>query len=157
MGICYSYTKSIIQNKPFSNPITNIIDWELAIPFIPPINEGFVIKVYDGDTITIAARLPYKESPIYRFQVRLSGIDSPEIKGKTDEEKTAAYKSQRALEALLLHKVVTLKNTRQEKYGRILADVYVKNILNEDLYVNEWLVQQGFAVPYDGKTKQAFH
>ena len=89
--------------------------------------------------------------------MRLSGIDSPEIKGKTDEEKTAAYKSQRALEALLLHKVVTLKNTKQEKYGRILADVYVKNIFNEDLYVNEWLVQQGFAVPYDGKTKQAFH
>lgn len=157
MGICYSCIKSIIQNKTFSNPNIDDIEWKLAIPFIPPINEGFVIKVYDGDTITIAARLPYKESPIYRFQVRLNGIDSPEMKGKTDEEKTAACKSQRALEALILHKVVTLKNKRQEKYGRILADVYVKNILNQELNVNEWLVKQGFAVPYDGKTKQAFH
>jgi len=157
MGICYSYTKSIIENKPFSNPVTDTIDWKLAIPFIPPINEGIVIKVYDGDTITIAARLPYKESPIYRFQVRLNGIDSPEMKGKTDEEKEAAHKSQRALEALVLDKTVQLKNKRQEKYGRILADVYVKNVLDQDVHVNQWLLQQGYAVPYDGKTKQEFH
>lgn len=157
MGICYSYVKSMQSATSFSNPHNEIIEYGHTIPFIPPIKEGYVIKVYDGDTITIAARLPYKESPLYRFQVRLNGIDSPEIKGKSDEEKEAAHKSKRALEALVLHKVVQLKNPAQEKYGRILANVYVKTILNEDLHVNEWLLQQGYALPYDGKTKQAFH
>jgi endonuclease YncB( thermonuclease family) len=157
MGICYSCIKSIKNGKPFMSPINESIDWEHTVPFVPPITEGFVIKVYDGDTITIAAKLHYPESPLYRFQVRLNGIDSPEIKGKSDEEKEAAHKSQRALETLVLHKVVQLKNLAQEKYGRILANVYVKTILNEDLHVNEWLLQQGYAIPYDGKTKQAFH
>ena len=60
---------------------TTIPGWKDTIPFIPPISGGVVIKVYDGDTITIASKLPYKKSPLYRFSVRLNGIDSPEIKG----------------------------------------------------------------------------
>lgn len=32
--------------------------------FVPKIDTGKVIKVYDGDTITIAARLPYYDAPI---------------------------------------------------------------------------------------------
>jgi endonuclease YncB( thermonuclease family) len=50
-----------------------------TIPFIPPITSGKVIKVYDGDTVTIASKLPYDNSPIYRFSIRLLGIDSPEM------------------------------------------------------------------------------
>ena len=34
------------------------IEWKDTIPFIPPVDKGLVIKVYDGDTITIAAKLP---------------------------------------------------------------------------------------------------
>ena len=33
------------------------VNYEDTIPFIPPITHGKVIKVYDGDTITIAALL----------------------------------------------------------------------------------------------------
>jgi hypothetical protein len=43
--------------------------WKDTIEFVPPVSEGFVIKVYDADTLTIASRLPYPESPLYRFQV----------------------------------------------------------------------------------------
>lgn len=126
-----------------------------TIPFIPPIEKGTVIKIYDGDTITIAAKLPYKKSSLYRFQIRLLGIDSPEKRGHTEEERTAAYKSQRALEALLLHNTVYLENKQQEKYGRILADVFVV-LHNEKIHVNKWLLNHGYAIPYDGKTKQPF-
>ena len=34
-----------------------------TIPFIPPITSGKVIKVYDGDTITIASKLAFEGSP----------------------------------------------------------------------------------------------
>jgi len=126
-----------------------MIEWSQTIPFIPPITQGFVIKVYDGDTITIASKLPYEKSELYRFSVRLNGIDAPEIKGKTEDEKNAAHISQEALEKLILHKHVILKNTNIEKYGRILADVYCG-----DLHLNQWLLDNNLAVPYNGKTKQ---
>ena len=59
------------------------ISYNDTTPFVYPIRYGKVIKVYDGDTITIAARLPNTDGPIYRFSVRLNGIDTPEIRGKS--------------------------------------------------------------------------
>ena len=68
------------------------IKWEDTVEFTFPITGGRVIKVYDADTITIASKLPYDASPMYRLSVRLNGIDTPEIKGKgvSDEEKESA-------------------------------------------------------------------
>ena len=127
------------------------IKWSDTTPFIPDIEGGYVIKVYDGDTITIAQRLPYLKSPLYRFSVRLTGIDSPEIKGKTDEEKSAAKISQKVLEKLVLNKNITIKNVKTEKYGRLLADVYLG-----DIHINRWLLDNNYAIPYDGGTKKPF-
>ena len=56
------------------------IKWRDTTAFVPPISGGRVIKVYDGDTITIANYMPYANSPLYRFSVRINGIDCPEIK-----------------------------------------------------------------------------
>lgn len=127
------------------------IKWNDTSPFIPDIEGGYVIKVYDGDTITIAQRLPYLKSPLYRFSVRLAGIDSPEIKGKTDEEKNAAKISQKVLEKLVLNKNITIKNVKTEKYGRLLADVYLG-----DIHINRWLLDNNYAIPYVGGTKKPF-
>ena len=49
---------------------------------------------------------------------------------------------------LTLYKVVTLKNVETEKYGRILADVYL-----EDLHLNTYMLEKRVAVAYDGGTK----
>ena len=124
------------------------IEWNDTIPFVAPINQGRCNKVYDGDTITIAAKLPYKNSPIYRFSVRLNGIDTPEIKGKDDDEKQCAVLARDALKECILGKKIELRNVQTEKYGRILAEVYCDNI-----NLNEWMIQQRFAVKYDGGTK----
>jgi len=126
-----------------------MIKWEDTVPFVFPINSGQVIKVYDGDTITIASKMPYNDSPLYRFSVRLNGIDTPEIKGKKEEEKEIAKKARNELSTLIMNKTVTLKNVQSEKYGRILADVYL-----DDICLNVWMVEKRFAVKYDGGTKQ---
>ena len=125
------------------------IQWSETIPFIPPIESGQVIKVYDGDTITIATRLSYKDSPLYRFPIRLKGIDSAEIKSKNVNEKMHAKIARDALSELILHKTVIIKNIENEKYGRILADVYL-----DEICLNEWMIEKGYAVKYDGGTKQ---
>ena len=88
------------------------------------------------------------DSTIYRVSVRLNGIDTPEIKGKNEDEKTAAKNARDALSSLILHKEVILKNVSTEKYGRLLADVYFN-----DLHLNQWMIDQRYAVKYDGGHK----
>jgi endonuclease YncB( thermonuclease family) len=127
------------------------IKWEDTVEFTFPIKGGYVIKVYDADTITIASKLPYPESPMYRLSVRLNGIDTPEIKGKdiSDEEKEAAKVARDFVYNLVFNKFIRLENIQSEKYGRILADVYL-----DDIHINELLVNQRYAVKYDGGTKK---
>jgi micrococcal nuclease len=132
--------------------IFNPLNWNDCQPFVPPISSGEVIKVYDGDTITVAAQLPYPESPYYRFSIRLLGIDTPEINGCSEEERAEAHRAKKALEDLILHKTVRLENRRQEKYGRLLADVYLG-----DIHINRWLLENGHAKPYDGGKKEGFY
>ena len=125
------------------------IEYNDTIPFVYPIRFGKVVKVYDGDTITIAAKLPGTEGPIYRFSVRLNGIDTPEIRGKSEAEKELAILARDALHELIYGNIVELRNVANEKYGRILAEVYLG-----ELNVNEWLISENFAVKYDGGKKE---
>jgi endonuclease YncB( thermonuclease family) len=122
--------------------------WKTTIPFVPPIRYGRVIKVYDGDTITVASVLPYKGSSVYRFSVRLNGIDTPEMRTSDEGEKAIAVKAKLALKELINGRWVRLENTGNDKYGRLLADVW-----SEGIHVNEWMIENRFAVRYDGGTK----
>lgn len=126
------------------------IRWEDTQEFTFPIKGGRVIKVYDADTLTIASKLPYDESPLYRLSVRLNGIDTPEMKGKdvSIEEKDAAKAAREFVYKLVFNKFVRLENIETEKYGRILADVYIG-----DINLNELLLKERYAIKYDGGTK----
>lgn len=132
--------------RRFSTQIT----WDDTVPFIPPIRRVRVIKVYDGDTITIASRLPMKGSEIYRWSVRLRGIDCPELKSRDIGEKACAEKAQAFLSNLILGKKVLLKNIGRDKYGRLLADVYHQNKNLSRVMLNNCL-----AVEYDGGKKES--
>jgi endonuclease YncB( thermonuclease family) len=121
---------------------------EDTVEFTFPIKSGRVIKCYDADTITIASKLPYDASPLYRLSVRLNGIDAPEIKGTSAEEKEGAKEARDFLSNLDLNKKLRLENVESEKYGRILADVYLG-----DVHLNELLLKERNAVKYDGGTK----
>ena len=143
-GRCKSKKKS-----KYTDDIDSIdITWKDTTPFVAPITQGKVIKVYDGDTITVAARLPYKGSLLYRFSVRLNGIDTPEIRGKNEDEKQCAQLAKKALSDIILGKTVQLREVKTEKYGRLLADVYFGN-----LCLNKWMIEEKYAVEYDGGTK----
>ena len=123
--------------------------WKETEIFKPDLRTGYVIKVYDGDTITIASKLN-KNSPIYRWSIRILGIDCPEIKGKNKNEKKVAIIARDTLSNLILHNKVDLKNISYDKYGRILCNVYYKKIL-----ISDWLLEKKLAVTYDGGTKKS--
>jgi micrococcal nuclease len=115
--------------------------------YTPKVKNPFVIKVYDGDTITVAGRIA-GEQTIYKFSVRLRGIDCPEMKTKNESEKYIAIKARDFVADLCLNKYVKLENCSNDKYGRLLADVIVngKNI-------STLLIENKLAVAYDGGTK----
>ena len=91
------------------------INWNDTIEFTYPITSGHVIKVYDGDTITIASKMPYENSSLFRFSVRLNGIDTPEIKSKNKNEKALAILARDSLSQLIMNKNVTLQNVKNER------------------------------------------
>ena len=129
-------------------PPTELYDWSKVKPFIPPISHGIVIKVYDGDTITIVSKLPYENSQLYKFSIRLKGIDCPEIKSKNEDEKKLAHQARDALSKLLLNKYIKLDDISTEKYGRILATVFL-----DEININKWMLEQRYAVEYNGGKK----
>lgn len=153
MGCCKS--KDIPKNLPkdiqciegiyIPNNIKNIKK------FIPDIKEGLVISVYDGDTITIACNMYWDKYTAYKFNVRLAGIDSPEIRTRDNDQKKVAILAKKFLENLILNKKIILNNVNYDKYGRILANIYLPG--NEDMPISNLLIQKRLAVVYDGGTK----
>lgn len=125
------------------------LDWGNTIPYLPDIKYGKVIKVYDGDTITIATPLfngdisPYIQT--YRFNLRLRGINTPEIKTSDKNEKEMAIEARNFLSLLVMDKIVRLENINIEKYGRILCDIYIEDT---NLHINSTMIEFGFAIPF---------
>jgi len=108
-----------------------------------------VISVYDGDTITIASRLPFINSPIYRWNLRIYGIDCPEMRSHDEKEKEIALIAKKTIEEEILYKKVILKNVKYDKYGRLLANVFYNNA-----DISQMMIDKKLAVPYFGKKKE---
>jgi micrococcal nuclease len=108
-----------------------------------------VLKNYDGDTITVS--IP-DVHPLLgeKISVRIRGIDTAEVKGKTPCEKDAARVARNLVESLTKNaKVIDLQNIDRDKYFRILADVMVDGKSVKDI-----LIKNQLAVAYDGGTKE---
>ena len=99
-----------------------------------------------GDTITVVG---YLGTQLYKFSVRVLGCDTPEMRGKSEHEKALARKAKEFVKSLCLDKIVTLKNHGKEKYGRVLAEVWVNNV-----NLSEALIAEGLAYKYEGGAKR---
>lgn len=121
-----------------------------------------VIKVYDGDTIWIAM---YIKGKIYKLKVRLTGIDTPEMKPpksqkNRDKEIKAAKESKKFLADLVDQKVIWMKCGEWDKYGRLLGTIFIIErkclICKNKINVNQLMIKNGYAKAYDGGTKEVF-
>jgi micrococcal nuclease len=120
--------------------------YEDAPRFIPPIKTGYVVRVYDGDTITVVASLM---EVAYEFSVRVRGVDCPEMRTRDPDEKHVAIVARDAVRAVALERWVALADTAMDKYGRLLATVSTPEGVN----LTEMLIEQRLAVAYGGRTK----
>lgn len=112
------------------------------------VNIDEVVSIYDGDTFRVNIS-SYPDVIGKNMPIRLSGIDTPEIRGKCEKEKKLAYKAREiTVQTLRSSKKIELKNIQRGKYFRLIADVYV-----DDKSLSDILIQNKLAVPYFGGTK----
>lgn len=110
--------------------------------------EAKVVSVYDGDTIKAIFPL---DGNLYKWNCRLSGVDTPEIRTTSALEKQYGYSVRNILREKILNKVVKLKCGDLDKYGRLLVEV-----IYDDCNINNWLIENNYAFAYDGGTKQSW-
>ena len=102
----------------------------------------------DGDTCSFTI---HGVHPLlgHRIAIRLAGIDTPEMHGKCEEEKALAREAKMFVESLLSQaQDIHLVGAKRGKYFRIVARVEADG---QD--VSDLLIQEGLAVPYEGRTK----
>ena len=109
-----------------------------------------VVSVYDGDTIKVV--FPFLRK-LYKFNCRISGVDTPEIRTRDKKEKEYGIKVRDELRKKILNKVVKLKCGEFDKYGRLLVDIE----LSEDETIKNWLINNNYAFAYDGGTKKKWN
>lgn len=118
-----------------------------------------IIDVYDGDTVTVIFKVFGK---YYKWKCRIMHIDTPEIKKKvkpTNEEEKIKFEKEKKraiiirdiMREKLLNKIVTLECNKFEKYGRLLVEF---NIPETNIKIHNWLIENNYAKPYEGKHKE---
>ena len=111
-----------------------------------------VNEVIDGDTIDVSIDLGF--DIFTNRRIRLAGIDCPESRTTDLREKKLGIEAKEYLKHLLGNasnvSVKTLASDPNEKYGRVLGQVYVDSSI---ISVNDLLVSRGYAWSYDGGTK----
>jgi hypothetical protein len=100
--------------------------------------KAFVERVVDADTLIVKIDLGF-ETWIRQY-LRLRGINAPEL--DTEEGKKAKAFVEREL-SKAPHVILT--SSRSDKYDRYLADVFYEKQPGQELYLNQVLLDQGFA------------
>ena len=110
-----------------------------------------IVRVYDGDTITInIANIPKVFGE--KIGVRLKGFDTPELRGSCKREKDLAKQAKKYMEKIVYSGYpLKLKEVGRDKYFRLLGRLYVNNVDVADLMISSRL-----AYTYNGGTKQSW-
>jgi micrococcal nuclease len=114
-------------------------------------------KVLDGDTIDVTIDLGFD---LYKKErVRIAGVDTPEKRTRDLEEKELGIDATNWLKEKLEGTLagddeLTIRTELHGgvgKYGRLLGWLYIGE---ESISLNEQMIDEGYAWPYDGGTKQ---
>ena len=96
--------------------------------------EAEVVKVHDGDTVTL--RAAFRD---FDFPLRLLDIDAPEM--NAGGETARDWMKNRLLNKLV--NIIINRKNRVDKYGRLLGD-----IIADGMNVGDEELRQGLAIPF---------
>jgi endonuclease YncB( thermonuclease family) len=110
------------------------------------ITEDFVadvVKVHDGDTITL--RTDFRD---FDFPLRFNSIDAPELNTGSPGEEARDFLKEQIDGAEVEIKIN--KNNRVDKYGRLLG-----NVISRGIDMGDAEMRLGYAVPFGKKNEGA--
>ena len=114
-------------------------------------------RVVDGDTIDVTIDLGFD---LYKKErVRVAGVDTPEKRTRDKEEKVLGIDATNWLKSKLEEAIkgddeLTIRTELKGgvgKYGRLLGWLYIGD---DNVSLNEQMIGEGYAWPYDGGTKK---
>lgn len=130
-----------------------------------------VVDIYDGDTLSVVIRL-FDQSSFFKFQARLQGIDTCELKSASARNKELARKARfKIIETLCPNNplltidiskndiksylskniiVVWVECFSFDKFGRLLIDIFPTK---DSQSLSDMLLSCRLAYPYHGETK----
>ena len=107
-----------------------------------------VERVIDGDTVRVRARIWLGQDVL--TDVRLRGIDAPELHGRCPAERDRAQQAKAWLDARIGGRTVSLSEITGDKYGgRVVARLATPD--GED--VSAALLAAGLVQPYNGRRR----
>ena len=114
-------------------------------------------RVVDGDTIDVTIDLGFDLTK--KERVRIVGVDTPEKRTRNKEEKALGIDATNWMKEKLNAAIkgddeLTIRTELvggMGKYGRLLGWLYVGE---GDVSLNEEMIGEGYAWPYDGGTKK---
>lgn len=136
-----------------------------------------VVDVHDGDTVTLVFfPTPTSLVPV-KHSCRLFGIDAPELIPRINTPHRELHKSAGVASREILRRqlfgcptaaggrprlqpgLVWIRFTKEEKYGRTMGRLFLVDEVHsplafrgDEICLNDWLVTQGCAQVYNGKT-----
>lgn len=113
--------------------------------------EAIVVEVLDGDTF-LAEAFVWPGHTV-RVNVRIRGIDAPEMKARCGDERAAALRARDALVSMFGEDPIAISNIAGAKYyGRVLADVTTA----DGQGVASVLLGEKLVRPYGGGRREAW-
>ena len=116
-------------------------------------------RVVDGDTVDALIDVGF--NIWFKKRIRFKGVDTWESRTRNLEEKKKGLAA-KARTKELLEKVSSksgyfrIKSYGTGKYGRVLADIFIKDKDGKTIFINETLITEGHAYKYEGGTKKVF-
>ncbi len=104
-----------------------------------------ILKVYDGDTITVMIDLGFGVQK--KEKLRLALIDAPEVRGESRPEGLVSrdWLRQRLNDATKAGEDIIIRTFRDRKgkYGRYIAVIYINEV-----DINLQMINEGHAIAY---------
>ena len=123
------------------------------------IYRGKLERVVDGDTIDALIDVGF--DIWVKKRIRYKGIDAWESRTRNLAEKAKGLEA-KDRNRELLEKVsdkpgyFLLKSYGVGKYGRVLGEIFIRDVEGNEMMINETLVTEGHGYVYEGGKKQLF-
>lgn len=111
--------------------------------------DAYCFNVHDTDTISVLFK--YNQEVI-KYNIRLMGLDAPELKSKDLNERELCIKGTEYLKQLILNKLIKVKTYKTDKYGRMLGSI--STLDTNPININEDLIKKGYCREYYGDAKK---